>query len=333
MKKVLIVVLTVAGAVAGYLYNPAPAECQVGAPCGGTKSSIAAVALEVPGLLRTESDFTAVDLADAVENEATATDGYVFTDPDGNVQIVAAGAKPTGTWTASCADFIADGCGVPVGRPVVRVSDVKGDCGLNGTSGVPSRLFTIAGIQAPTVGCSAGATLVVPAPPNDIAVLTLDDVRSGDIIGGDSWAVVNADFFYATPNERAGEAGDGCSVVYGDPMDALTTEIDSYDTDFISTYLEGVVAVGATGVCCVAETAYGTPAQIGCLYQGGSFGPLTYQLSSFRCAWAAEVGATTGGGVEDLCETFVFVEDTNNVCPQDWCTLNPLDPACGGDPD
>ena len=332
MKRILIVVLTVAGAVAGYLYNPAPAECQVGAPCGaGTQSSIDLVAPEAPEWAQ-EAAAPTFDYADQVSAEST-TSGYTFVDTDGTLQAVAGGGLPTGTYTYSCADAYAASCAARANSGnSFSITEIEGpypDCAVPGTSATASQTVPAPIVYAPSVSCvayGAGTQQAIPAPPNDQVTFTTSNVFVSAESDVDGWAV---QFSTGVPYTNPGEGAEWDACLANLDYSGAT-ELVTMDAAWITTYMEGTsLAPAATGLCCVAETAFGVPAQSGCAYQGGGISVEVIGHLSRCSVPAAPPGGAAGLAASDSCVTVIEAIDSGNVCPQDWCTLNPGDPACG----
>jgi hypothetical protein len=334
MKRILIVVLTLAAAAAGYLWNPDPAECQVGAPCGaGTQASITLVAPEAPEWPELDPAPT-FDYDNQVSNEST-TPGYTFVDADGATQAVAGGALPTGTYTYTCADAYTTGCiwkeeaGSGNSFSIIEVEGPEPDCRVPGTSGDASAAIPAPIVYAPAVGCAVTVNGIVPAPPNDVVTFTADELFTSPSADVDGWA---ATFSTPVPYTNPGGAAewDNCLANLGPPTSADT--LITIDKDWATIHNEMSPAPAATGLCCVTETAFGTPEQAGCIYRGDS---LSVEVTGYlsRCsAEAAPSGGDAGLGANDLCVTVIEAVDTNNVCPDAWCNLNPGDPLCGGGP-
>jgi len=317
MKKLILTFLSTALVIlAVHAYGPVPAECQVGAPCGTAQSSIGAVAAEAT-FGTAQSTPPPIAISDTVSNPTTAT-SYLYTYDGSDSLIAKFEGTPTGSLNWTCADVYAAGCQF-ASAPTVTLSEVKGAC-VPGTSGTASAELSLV-VTAPTPVCNDPFSIAVPAAiPNDQVEITVGDIVTAGFpfAGQDGWAtfvsfVSGSEYYPATFD---GECG------------ALSSSEE--DSEIVATLDETWIAGAAptaTGVCCVPETAYQTPEQSGCLYRGASqLGEVTYYSS--RCSAEA-----VGPGSSNNCVTEFTIIDSGNVCPLDWCTLNPGDPECGGGPD
>ena len=335
MKK-LILTLFSAALVAWALYAPPEASCQVGAPCAPAQSAITFSAAELEGvsILRADPRSGTADLSSFLTGTGTALQYTLTIDyPTGSTLTDVTETVTDGSVSSEldavayeCSLFYNNSCESP-SNTTISVSGIKSDCGRAGTTGTASTEWVMGFVQAPSMGC-LNPSRELPAPPNDTVTITVDDLVQ-TATGADGLGLFFGDINLYWPTETG---IDGCSVTYGTLAELDPTPVLTFDTSYITTYLEGTVAAGATGLCCVPETAFETPAQSGCLYQGGSLAIAEVTATGSKCSFEGTTGQATGAGSTDICASSITITDAGGVCPQDWCTLNPGDPACGGGP-